>query len=188
MIVRYSASTGSFYPSDIDYPALPGDVVEITAEEHAALQAEKSAGKVIVPGADGRPTLSVVPPAEPAELPTMEPGSGSPMDAALAALAAKRYAVETGGIIVNGLPVATDDRAKTLLLGARLEVLGNPTLTLRWKTADGFVALSATQIVAISSAVRAHVQACFNREADLSALISAAADPASVDISTGWPS
>lgn len=112
----------------------------------------------------------------------------TPLEAALAALSAKRYEVETGGIIVNGLPVATDDRAKTLLLGARLEVLGNPTLTLRWKTADGFVALSATQIVAISSAVRAHVQACFNREADLSALISAAADPSSVDISTGWPS
>lgn len=51
----------------------------------------------------------------------------------------------------------------------------------RWKTASGeFVTLTAPQIIALALAVRAHVQACFDREADLAAQIRAAADPAAV--------
>lgn len=57
MSFRYSPTTGGFYPVAITYPNMPNDVVAITAEEHAALIAGESAGKIIVPGADGRPIL-----------------------------------------------------------------------------------------------------------------------------------
>ena len=39
--------------------------------------------------------------------------------------------------------------------------------TMQWKTADGFVELTGEQVIGIARAVRAHVQACFDREAEL---------------------
>lgn len=53
----YSASTGGFYSRDIHGANMPADVVEITAEEHAALINGQSAGKVIASDATGRPVL-----------------------------------------------------------------------------------------------------------------------------------
>jgi hypothetical protein len=62
---------------------------------------------------------------------------------------------------------------------------------INWKIADGtFVALDAQAITAVAMAVRAHVQACFDREAVLKAEIEAAtmADGiAALDLNTGWP-
>ena len=40
------------------------------------------------------------------------------------------------------------------------------TYSCRWKTESGFMELTAPQILAIADAVRAHVQGCFDREAD----------------------
>jgi hypothetical protein len=160
----------------------------------AALEAHKLTVDVPAPTEDplidaiaragGMDAVEIEP--EPAPPAPPEPPA-DPKAAALTALAAKRYEVETGGIIVNGVAVATDDRSKTLLLGARLEALMNPATSLRWKTSDGFVPLSGSQIITISGAVRAHVQACFDREAELAARIAAADDPVAVDISSGWP-
>lgn len=45
-----------------------------------------------------------------------------------------------------------------------------------------------TQIEAFGFAIADHIQACFDREAVLTALILAAPDPSSVHINTGWPS
>lgn len=39
--------------------------------------------------------------------------------------------------------------------------------TCRWKTASGFIELNAQQLLAIATAIRAHVQACFEHEAEL---------------------
>jgi hypothetical protein len=52
------------------------------------------------------------------------------------------------------------------------------------------VALDAQAVTAVAMAVRAHVQACFDREAELKAQIEAAATPeeiSAVDIGAGWP-
>jgi hypothetical protein len=32
--MKYSKSTGCFYPEDIEYPTLPEDLIEVTAEEY----------------------------------------------------------------------------------------------------------------------------------------------------------
>ena len=58
----YSASTGGFYSREIHGDNMPADVVEITAEEHAALLAGQSAGRVIAADAEGRPVLQDQPP------------------------------------------------------------------------------------------------------------------------------
>jgi hypothetical protein len=56
--------------------------------------------------------------------------------------------------------------------------------------ADGtFVALDAQAITAVAMAVQAHVQACFDREAELKAQIEAAnatEELAAIDLNTGW--
>ena len=102
-------------------------------------------------------------------------------DQALANLKAARDAAIARGIEVDGLRLQTDDLSQSRLTAAALAARLDPALTLRWKLATGdFVALSAPQIIALALAVRAHVQACFDREADLAAQIRAATDPAAV--------
>jgi hypothetical protein len=59
----FSKLTGGFYATQIHGDSIPADAVEITAEEHAALLAGQSSGKVITADAEGRPCL-----AEPAPL------------------------------------------------------------------------------------------------------------------------
>lgn len=86
----------------------------------------------------------------------------------------KRWRVETGGITVAGVPVATDDRSKTMIMGARIKADVDPEYSVGWKGADGsFVSLAAPQIVAISNAVLAHVDACFAAEAAVATFIAA---------------
>lgn len=57
--MRYSPSTGGFYPSDVFYPNLPSDLVEITSEQHALLIGGQGAGKRIV-AVNGAPVLQDV--------------------------------------------------------------------------------------------------------------------------------
>jgi hypothetical protein len=68
-----------------------------------------------------------------------------------------------------------------LITGAALKAMQDSTYSCRWKTESGFVELTAPQILAIADAVRAHVQACFDREAELVALIEAAESPEELD-------
>ncbi len=103
-----------------------------------------------------------------------------------AAIAARRWQAEVAGIEVAGMQVDTDDRSKLLINGAAVEAMLDPEYTLRWKTTDGFVELSAEQVISIARAVRAHVQACFDREAEL---LDALADGTFTEamLEEGWP-
>lgn len=53
--MRYSPSTGGFYPESIAYLTLPNDLVTITDEEYLALLAAQAEGKGIV-AVNGRPS------------------------------------------------------------------------------------------------------------------------------------
>lgn len=61
----YSKTTGGFYNREIHGDNMPADVVEITAEQHAALIEGQSNGKVINFDKDGYPFLAD--PAQPTE-------------------------------------------------------------------------------------------------------------------------
>jgi hypothetical protein len=78
--------------------------------------------------------------------------------------AAKRYAVETGGIVLNGMSVMTDRQSQALITGAYAYVQANPTVTVSVKTPSGFVNLAAAEVTAVANAVGAHVQASFAAE------------------------
>jgi hypothetical protein len=113
-------------------------------------------------------------------------------ETALKALAARRWRAETGGIRVNGSPVATDERSQAKFVGARLSATLDVNYSIQWKLADGnFVTLDRDKIIAIAQAVRAHVQACFDHEQALAMQIQTASDEqalATIDIDAGWPS
>lgn len=103
-----------------------------------------------------------------------------------AVVAARRYQAETAGITVNGMDVPTDRDSQAMVTGAALASVIDPNYTCQWKTADGFVDLVAQQIIALASAMRAHVQACFDREAVLLDAL-AAGTYTDEQLDQGWP-
>ena len=92
-------------------------------------------------------------------------------------LAWARYGAECRG--VSG--IRTDRESQAMITGAALKAMQDDTYSCRWKTETGFVELTAAQILAIADAVRAHVQGCFDREAELLALVDAATTPEEVE-------
>jgi hypothetical protein len=73
-----------------------------------------------------------------------------------------RWRKEVGGITVAGVPVATDDRSKQMIIGARIAADADADWASQWVGADGVIyPIDATAIVVISNAVQAHVNACF---------------------------
>lgn len=80
----------------------------------------------------------------------------------IAYAANKRWQKEVGGITVSGIPVATDDRSKLMMTGARVAAAADPEWSTQWAGMDGSIyPLTAAQVVAISDAVQAHVNNCF---------------------------
>lgn len=101
-------------------------------------------------------------------------------------IAEHRYRAETAGMVLGGIPVDTDDRSKLLISGAAQRTAREPGYTLRWKTYEGFIDLSAEQVQAMADAVSDHVQACFNREAELQAAVADGSITAEM-LEQGWP-
>jgi hypothetical protein len=94
--------------------------------------------------------------------------------AALYAHAAKRrWGRETSGITVGQLSIPTDERTQSVLTAAYARAKADKAYSIpRWKLGPGVYApLSNAQIVALGEAVVSHVQACFDLNADVDALI-----------------
>ena len=100
-------------------------------------------------------------------------GWDSPAVSLKAYAAAARYAKETGGITVGNAPIATDRGSQTMIANTLADMTQRSVATVNFKTGAGFVSLSLAQITAISKAVGAHVQACFDAEQAVDAGISA---------------
>ena len=98
-------------------------------------------------------------------------------DSKKAEIAAARWEAETAGI--DG--IKTDRESQALITGAALKAMQDSGYSCRWKTESGFVELTAPQILAIADAVRAHVQGCFDHEAELCGLIDKAKTPGDLD-------
>ena len=103
-----------------------------------------------------------------------------------ASIAARRYEAEVGGITLNGMHIDTDDRSKLLINGAAVEAMLDADYVMQWKTSEGFIELTSAQVIGIARAVRAHVQACFDREAELLAELDAGTLTNNM-LEQGWP-
>lgn len=88
-----------------------------------------------------------------------------------ALIAAERFRREGLGVVVDGLSIDTTRDSQSLIAGMAVSALVDSGYRCNFKTNAGFVELSAVQILAVSSSVRAHVQACFDREKALLELI-----------------
>ena len=115
---------------------------------------------------------------------TVEDKFAKAKEAKKAEIAQARYNAEIAGVTINGVSIKTDRESQGLITGAALQALQDNTYTCRWKGVGGFVELTAPQILAIADAVRAHVQACFDREAELLPLIEAATTEAELNAIT----
>ncbi len=103
--------------------------------------------------------------------------------------ASRRYAVETGGTVINGMRVMTDRASQSLITGAYNYVQANPEITVKFKTSGGFVELTAAQMTAIANAVCAHVQAAFAAESEIDQQIIAGTITTTAEIDAfAWPS
>ena len=98
---------------------------------------------------------------------TAEQSAETAMSAIKQRIAAARFVAETAGITVGGRFVDTGRDSQGLITGAAFAASLDSAYVCRWKTPTGFVELDAPTLIATASAVRAHVQACFDREADL---------------------
>lgn len=105
-----------------------------------------------------------------------------------AEIAAARYEAETAGTTVNGVLLDTGRDSQALITGAAVATMLDDGYSLNWKTENGFIHLTAPEIIAAAQAVRAHVQACFDREGELVALVDAAQTVEELDeIIISWP-
>lgn len=106
-------------------------------------------------------------------------------------LASIRWEKETGGMTFNGMSLATDPISQTKYVGAVVAAQISPLMTLKWKLSDGtFVDLDAAAITQVAMAVRSHIQACFDKEAEYIGLINSAVNQTeldAIDITVGWP-
>lgn len=96
----------------------------------------------------------------------------------------RRWRKETGGITLAGMPIATDDRSKLMIMGARMASQSDSAWSTVWIGADGSAfPIDAPTIVQISDAVAAHVNACFATFVEVKAAIAAGTitTPAQVD-------
>ena len=111
----------------------------------------------------------------------------------LSELAAKRYAVETAGILLGEAVIRTDEASQSKINGAYALVQRLPETMVDWKGANGWTQLNAAQMTAIATAAGQHVQACYTAErghAEALAALAAVEDVEGLiahDIEDGWP-
>lgn len=175
----YSPTTGGFYTPEIHGDNIPVDAIKLTDPEYRALLDGQAQGKPIKANANGRPYNEEPPPR------TLDQAKADK----LAALAAKRFVVETGGVTVAGTVVKTDRESQATLTGAWVRAQRNPAVSIQWKGAAGWVTVGAAEIEAMADAVGDHVQACFDHEkalADEIAALTTISAVDSFDIESGW--
>ena len=120
-----------------------------------------------------------------AQMITPEARAAESRSTAARALRQRRDRALAAGLNHAGHAFRTDDLSQQRLTAAALAASRDPDLTIRWKTASGaFVTLDASAVLAIANALRAHVQACFDREAELLAALDAGTP---YDPDSGWP-
>ncbi|MBQ9526902.1 MAG: DUF4376 domain-containing protein [Fretibacterium sp.] len=160
MNAHYNSETGEilgFYTPDI-HGAIPEPNVELSEEQW---QAALSRPHIVKDGC----LVEVL-----SKVPTLN----ELKRAKLAEIANARYRAEGEGIAIQGVSVFSDRESQAMITGAALQATLDPEYVCKWKTTDGFVTLDAGMLLGIAQAVREHVQSCFDREAELAAMVEAA--------------
>lgn len=79
-----------------------------------------------------------------------------------------RYQREVGGVSYLGKTIQTDRESRANWIGILINAQANPNYTVAWKTSDGsFAEYDANEAIGAALAVSAHVQKCFDAEAEM---------------------
>lgn len=103
----------------------------------------------------------------------------------------KRWRVETGGLIVSGTSVRTDEKSQSKLSGAIQLLAADTSITaVDWEAQQGvWVTIDVATLTAIGVAVGRHVQACFSTLKAIQAEIEAGTITTFAEIeAAAWPS
>lgn len=170
MKIFMSPTVGGFHhqPGNTD---IPKDAVEITAAQYARLLKGLAEGKLLTWVGDGGPTL-------------VDPEAVAKDYKGI--IANERFAREATGVFVEGFQIETTRDSQALIASTGLSAVLDPDYRCNFKTATEFVEIGASQIISIAKAVRAHVQACFDRELELLKALEAG-DYSDEMLAVGWP-
>lgn len=187
--MRFSKTTGCFYPGEIAYGDLPADIIDVPQEDFEAAMAKALGDTLDV--VNGRVVIV------PRPAPTLaEVHAGK-----LEAIKAERDRRKAGGFKVGALWFHSDadsriqylglkDKARDLIAGGgamtdKLTILGQ---TVKWKTMDGYFVDASAQVAFDIVAAAGDLDGQLFAAAEThKAAMEASADPASYDFSAGWP-
>ncbi|MGU9807359.1 UNVERIFIED_CONTAM: DUF4376 domain-containing protein [Pseudomonas sp. CM11] len=148
--------------------SIPSDAIELSEELWLSTIRETDGIWCLVDGTVVKRPLPVIPPDY------------------TAIVAAERYKREAVGVEVDGLLIETTRDSQALIASTGLSAVLDPEYRCHFKTVTGFVEIDSAQIIAIAKAVRAHVQACFDRERVLLLTIEAG-EYRDEMLNEGWP-
>lgn len=98
----------------------------------------------------------------------------------------RRWEIEVGGIMVDGLPIRTDDVSQRKILGAYVAATRNPSWSTLW---ESIRPIDAEKMIEIGDAVQAHVNASFvTRGAVFDAIEAGTIATTSAIDAAEWPS
>lgn len=168
----------------------------IVAEPPFALPADVAAGTIFA--ADVLAQLVVVPAAQVGEVAERwtfangvfaAPVPVAPAKADLIAYAAaKRWSVETGGIVVGGASIDTSRDSQAMIANAHAYVVAGGVASIDYKAESGWATMDAATVMAVALAVGAHVQACFAAEKAVGVAIEAGTITTYAEIdAAAWP-
>lgn len=101
-------------------------------------------------------------------------------------VANERFKREATGILVAEMEIETSRDSQALIASTGLSAILDPDYRCNFKTLNGFVEIGAEQIITVAKAVRAHVQACFDRELTLLRALEAGTYKPEM-LGEGWP-
>ena len=100
----------------------------------------------------------------------------------------KRFAVETGGIVINGARIDTSRDSQSMVANAHAYIVNSVAVSTAFKALSGWMTLSGAEIKATALADGAHVQASFATEEAIDALITSGDVTDFAEIDTfNWP-
>lgn len=176
MKMKYSKTTGCFYPEGVSYSDVPADLIEVSQEDFDSAMARSPGDTLDV--LNGR--VVVIP--KPA--PTASEVKVGKWDAIKTE---RDRRTDNGGYMVGDKWFHSDQKSRSQQLG--LVLLGaNIPAGLQWKTMDGsFVTMTQPLAGQVLAAAAASDQAIFTAAETHRQAMEASADPAAYDFSTGWP-
>ena len=157
----------------------PDDAVEYPNAVFEAIVCRPPAGMVMVPDENGHPSL------------IERPRPAITKESLIAAVADKRWQVETGGLSVGGADIKTDRESRAQLSNTCSSLADGLIPNTPWKTASGeFIEVTLAEIEPVAQAVEVFVRACFAAEKAHCEAIDALVEQSEIDaydVNAGWP-